>query len=144
MRSSTRACQLDPGKGGGLYVLALHWYSAAAGTGEYALRAFSAVFAIVSLILVYALARELFGAETALLAAALWAFNPLLLIVARWARMYSMFIALTLGSLLAMRKLQRRPTAIEDRDLWRSRRGCAVYASRCGPDSRGRGGDPRA
>jgi len=34
------------------------------------------------------------------------------LIVARWARMYSMFIALTLGSLLAMRKVQQRPSAL--------------------------------
>ena len=103
--------QLDPGKGGGLYALALHWYSAAFGIGEIALRAFSAAFAIVSVMLVYALAAELFGPETALLAAALWAFNPLLLIVARWARMYTMFIALTLGGLLAMRKLQKRPTS---------------------------------
>ncbi len=60
--------------------------------------------------LVFALAAELFGAETALIAAALWAFSPIALIAARWARMYSMFIALALGSLLAMRKLQRHPT----------------------------------
>jgi len=52
----------------------------------------------------------LFGVETALVAAALWAFNPMALIVARWARMYSMFIALTLGSLLAMLKVQQRPS----------------------------------
>jgi len=103
---------LDPGKGGGLYVFALHWYSGIVGTSEAALRAFSAAFALASMMLVFALAAELFGAETALLAAALWAFNPIALIVARWARMYSMFIALTIGSLLAMRKLQQRPTAL--------------------------------
>ena len=104
--------QLDPGKGGGLYVAALHWYSAICGTGEVALRAFSAAFALASVILVFALGDELFGPETALIAAVLWAFNPVLLIVARWARMYSMFIALTLGSLLAMRKLERHPNAL--------------------------------
>ena len=104
--------QLDPGKGGGLYVFALHWYCGLFGTGEAALRAFSAAFALASVMLVFALAAELFGAETALIAAALWAFNPIALIVARWARMYSMFIALTLGSLLAMRKVQRHPTAV--------------------------------
>jgi hypothetical protein len=104
--------KLDPGKGGGLYVLALHWYCAVFGTGEVALRAFSAAFALASVMLVYALAGELFGAETALIAAALWAFNPMASIVARWARMYSMFIALTLGGLLAMRKLQRCATVI--------------------------------
>lgn len=62
--------------------------------------------------LVYALADDLFGTDTALIAATLWAFNPLALIVARWARMYSMFIALTLGSLLAMRKVEQRPNAL--------------------------------
>ena len=78
-------------------------------TGEAALRAFSAAFGLAAVMLVYALADDLFGAETALIAAILWAFNPLALIVARWARMYSMFIALTLGSLLAMRKVEQRP-----------------------------------
>jgi 4-amino-4-deoxy-L-arabinose transferase-like glycosyltransferase len=104
--------RLDPGKGGGLYVFALHWYCGRFGTGEAALRAFSAAFALAAVILVYALAADLFGAETALIAAMLWAFNPLALIVARWARMYSVFIALTLGSLLAMRKLQQHPNAL--------------------------------
>jgi hypothetical protein len=104
--------KLDPGKGGGLYVFALHWYCGVFGTGEAALRAFSAVFALVCVILVYALTANLFGVETALLATILWAFNPIALIVARWARMYSMFIALTLGSLLAMRKVQQHPNAL--------------------------------
>jgi len=104
--------QLDPGKGGSLYFFALHWYCELFGTGEAALRAFSAVFAFADVMLVFALAAELFGAETALIAATLWAFNPIALIVARWARMYSMIIALTLGSLLAMRKVQQRPNAL--------------------------------
>ena len=103
---------LDPGKGGSLYFFALHWYCELFGTGETALRAFSAVFAFADVMLVFALAAELFGAETALIAATLWAFNPIALIVARWARMYSMIIALTLGSLLAMRKVQQRPNAL--------------------------------
>ncbi len=104
--------QLDPGKGGGLYAFALHWYCGLFGTGEAVLRAFSGAFALASVVLVFALAAELFGPETALIAATLWAFNPIALIVARWARMYSMFIALTIGSLLAMRKLQQHPTPL--------------------------------
>jgi len=102
--------QLDPGKGGGLYVFILHWYCGVFGTGEAALRALSAAFALASVILVYALAADLFDGDTALIAASLWAFNPIALIVARWARMYSMFIALALASLLAMRKLERGAT----------------------------------
>ncbi len=101
---------LDPGKGGGLYVVALHFYAALFGTGEVAMRAFSGIFALASVMLVFALACELFGPETALIAATLYAFNPMALIVARWARMYSMFIALALGSLLAMRKVEQRST----------------------------------
>ena len=106
--------QLDPGKGGALYVILLHWYCAVFGTGEAALRAFSAAFALLSVMLVYMLAGDLFddlfGPDTALCAAALWACNPIALIVARWARMYSLFIALALAGLLAMRKLRRRPS----------------------------------
>ena len=104
--------QLDPGKGGSLYFFALHWYCEWFGTGEIALRAFSAGFALGDVMLVFALAAELFGVETALIAATLWAFNPIALIAARWARMYSMIIALTLGSLLAMRKVEQRPSAL--------------------------------
>jgi hypothetical protein len=104
--------QLDPGKGGGLYVFILHWYCGLFGTGEAALRAFSASFALASVVLVYALAVDLFGAEIARSATILWAFNPIALIVARWARMYSMFIALTLGSLLAMRKMEQHPSSL--------------------------------
>ena len=102
---------LDPGKGGGLFVFVLRWYSTIFGTGEAALRSCSAAFAVASLILVFALASEPFGAETALIAAALWALNPIALIVAPWPRMYSMFIALSRGSLLAMRKVEQRPTS---------------------------------
>src|ERR1700735_2428389 len=58
--------QLDPGKGAGLYVFLLHWYCEVFGTGEAALRAFSATFALASVMLVYALAADLFDAEVAL------------------------------------------------------------------------------
>jgi hypothetical protein len=54
----TASLNLDPGKGGGLYALALHWYCGLFGTGEVALRAFSAAFALASVMLVYALAGE--------------------------------------------------------------------------------------
>jgi len=50
--------QLDPGKGGGMYAFALHWYCSFVGTGEAALRAFSATFALVSLLLMYTLADD--------------------------------------------------------------------------------------
>lgn len=103
------AMQFDPGKPV-LYHLLLHWFCGWFGISETALRGFSLIFGLVSLGLVFAYARELFGPQVALAAAAMWAFNPLALILARWARMYSMFVAFTLAHLLAMAKLRRRTT----------------------------------
>ena len=107
-------------------------------------RVLGGIRASPSVMLVFALAAELFGAETALIAAALWAFNPMALIVARWARMYSMFIALTLGSLLAMRKVQQRPNALRVATFGVVRRGDALHASGRRADARRRGGAARA
>src|SRR5208337_1354139 len=100
----------DPGKPG-LYALALHWYCGVFGSGEVALRSFSAAFALGDVLLVFALTDQLFGPETALAASAIWAFNPITLLLARWARMYTMFVALALADLLALRAVEERPSA---------------------------------
>jgi 4-amino-4-deoxy-L-arabinose transferase-like glycosyltransferase len=104
------AMQLDPGKPV-LYHLLLHWFGQWFGTSEAALRAFSLIFGLASVVLVFAYGRELFGTQVGLAAAAMWAFSPLALVLARWARMYSLFVALALAHLLAMAKLRRQPTA---------------------------------
>jgi len=101
--------QFDPGKPV-LYHLLLHWFCGWFGTSETALRAFSLIFGLASVALVFAYCRELFGPQVAVAAAAMWAFNPLALILARWARMYSMFVAFSLAHLLAMAKLRHRAT----------------------------------
>jgi len=103
------AMQFDPGKPV-LYHLLLHWFCGWFGTSETALRAFSLIFGLASVALVFAYCRELFGPQVAVAAAAMWAFNPLALILARWARMYSMFVAFSLAHLLAMAKLRHRAT----------------------------------
>jgi len=108
---AAKALSLDPGKPV-LYHLLLHWFASWFGAGEMSLRAFSVIFGLASVVLVYALALELFGPEVALAAMALWAFSPTAVLFARWARMYSMFIAFTLGHLLAMARLHRRATAL--------------------------------
>lgn len=107
---AANALTMDPGKPV-LYHLALHWFAGWFGPGEASLRAMSVMFGLAADVLVYALGLELFGPEVALAAMALWAFSPLAVFFARWARMYSMFIALTLGHLLAMARLRRRHTA---------------------------------
>jgi hypothetical protein len=101
------ALNLDPGKPF-LYQLVLHWFSRCFGPEETSLRAFSVMFGLASVLLVYLLGFELFGPEVALASMVLWAFNPAAIVFARWARMYSMFVALALGHLLFMAKLRRR------------------------------------
>ncbi len=102
------ALEFDPGKPV-LYHLLLHWFCRLFGTSELALRAFSLIFGLISLFLVFAYGRELFGYQVGFAAAATWAFNPLALLLARWARMYSMFVAVTLGHVWAMARLRKRP-----------------------------------
>jgi len=97
---------LDPGKPP-LYHLLLHWFTAWFGGGEGVLRAFSVGFGIASVWLAYALGSELFGVEVGIGAALLWAFDPLAVVEARWARMYSMFVALAMLHLCAMRRKGR-------------------------------------
>ena len=103
------AMRLDPGKPV-LYHLTLHYFSACFGGGEASLRAMSVIFGLTSVVLVYLLAEELFGPAVGLAAALLWAFNPLAVLFAHWARMYSMFIAVALAHLLFMAKLRRNPS----------------------------------
>jgi 4-amino-4-deoxy-L-arabinose transferase-like glycosyltransferase len=99
------ALALDPGKPV-LYHLLLHWFGALFGLSEAALRVPSVIFGVVSAYLVFALGERWFGVEVGMAAAALWTFNPVAAVIARWARMYSMFVAATLAHLLAMARVR--------------------------------------
>ncbi|HKD66748.1 MAG TPA: glycosyltransferase family 39 protein [Candidatus Binataceae bacterium] len=100
------ALSLDPGKPV-LYHLLLHGFCRVVGQSEAALRSVSIAFGVAAVYFVFALGQELFGFEVGFCAAVLWAFNPLAGVLARWARMYSMLIALALGHVLAMEKVRR-------------------------------------
>jgi 4-amino-4-deoxy-L-arabinose transferase-like glycosyltransferase len=100
------ALTLDPGKPV-LYHLLLHWFCQWSGLSETGLRSLSVVFGTASVWLVFTLGEELFGYQVGLAAAILWAFNPVAAVLARWARMYSMLIALALGHLLGLAKVRR-------------------------------------
>jgi 4-amino-4-deoxy-L-arabinose transferase-like glycosyltransferase len=100
------ALALDPGKPV-LYHVILHWFCGWFGLGETALRFPSVVFGVLSSYLVLALGADLFGFEAGFTAAVLWTFNPLAAVLARWARMYSLLVAATLGHLLALEKVRR-------------------------------------
>ncbi len=105
------ALRFDPGKPP-LYHLLLHWFCAPFGRSGFSLRSFSAIWGIADLLMLFVLGGELFGAETALVAALMWAFNPFAVALARWARMYTVLIALALGHLALLWRLRERPTAI--------------------------------
>src|ERR1700691_3450658 len=91
----------DPGKQVFYYVV-LHYYSRIFGLSETSLRSMSMVFSLVTLALVFALGREMFDDNTALAAAAIWAFNPLAVAFAHTARMYPMLMAIALAQLLTL------------------------------------------
>jgi hypothetical protein len=101
----------DPGKQVFYYVV-LHYYTRSFfGLGEISLRSLSVIFSLTTLVLVYALGCEMFDDNTALAAAAIWAFNPLAVVFAHTARMYPMFITIALAQLLILWRIRKRPSA---------------------------------
>ncbi len=100
----------DPGKVIGYYI-ALHLWATIFGTGELALRSFSAACSLAGLALLFMLGREMFDAETAAAASAMWAFTPYAVAFSQRARMYPMVIALALAHLLMLWRTRARPSA---------------------------------
>ena len=99
----------DPGKQVFYYVV-LHFFTRIFGLSEIALRSVSVIFAVASVAIVFALGREMFDDETALAAAAIWAFNPLAVVFAHLARMYPMFITIALAHLWTLWRVRERPS----------------------------------
>jgi 4-amino-4-deoxy-L-arabinose transferase-like glycosyltransferase len=99
----------DPGKQVFYYVI-LHYYTRIFGLSEISLRSLSVIFSLTTLVLVFAIGCEMFDDNTALAAAAMWAFNPLAVVFAHSARMYSMLIAIALVQLLTLWRVRRRPS----------------------------------
>jgi 4-amino-4-deoxy-L-arabinose transferase-like glycosyltransferase len=99
----------DPGKQVFYYVI-LHYYTRIFGLSEISLRSLSVVFSLTTLVLVFAIGCEMFDDNTALAAAAMWAFNPLAVVFSHTARMYSMLIAIALAQLLTLWRVRKRPS----------------------------------
>jgi len=93
------------------YYGALHYYTRIFGLSEVSLRSMSVVLSLATLVLVFALGCEMFDDNTALAAAAMWAFNPLAVVFAHTARMYPMILTLALAQLLMFWRMRRRPSA---------------------------------
>jgi uncharacterized membrane protein len=91
-----------------LYPLLLRLWAAALGDSVAALRALSALCSVLALPLAWWLGRELFNSSRAgWLAAGLMAASPLHVLYAQEARSYSLFVATTLASSLALLRALR-------------------------------------
>jgi hypothetical protein len=111
----------DPGKQV-FYYAALHYYTQIFGLSEISLRSMSVIFSLVTLALVFALGCEMFDRGTALAAAAMWAFNPLAVVLAHTARMYPMLMAIALAHLLTLLRVRSRPSI-------RGAAGCGILGA---------------
>ncbi|MGO9450848.1 MAG: glycosyltransferase family 39 protein [Candidatus Binataceae bacterium] len=103
------ALAYDPGKPP-LYQVLLHWFVGRFGAGEVSARTFSVFASIVSVFALYKLAERTFDSRVALLGASLWAFSPLAVMMAQWARMYSLLSALSVLVMLTLWRARRLPT----------------------------------
>lgn len=91
------------------YIVAWLW-AKVFGTGEVALRSLSALLGTAAIPVAYALGRRIAGRRAGLMAAALCAFNPLLVWYSQEARSYSLLVLLTGLTLLAMLNVVERPS----------------------------------
>src|SRR5690348_12826983 len=90
------------------------------GTNEVGLRSLSALFGTATIVVAFMLGREVAGRRAGLIAAALCAFNPLLVWYSQEARSYALMVLLTALSLLALLR------AIDDPTPWRLARWALV------------------
>jgi uncharacterized membrane protein len=102
-----QALRFDPGKPP-LYQILLHWFVGLFGCSETSLRAFSAICALATLILLYSLGVSMLGPRAALAAVVICALNPFAFILGQWARMYSMFICTVVASMLTFWRVRQQ------------------------------------
>src|SRR6202043_3015302 len=74
------------------------------------LRMLSAISAVATLVILFPLARAMFNGSIAASACVLWAFNPVIMILSRRARMYPMFAAIALTHFMLLWQVRRKPT----------------------------------
>jgi len=90
---------VQPGQNGPLYFLSLHFWLAAAGNSEFALRFFSLFFGLLTVPLLYALGRRLLGTTAGLVAALLLAVSPYHVWYSQEGKMYALVAFLAVLSL---------------------------------------------
>lgn len=99
---------LDPGKQVFYYIL-LHYFTGVFGFSETSVRMLSAISAVATLAILFSLGRSMFTDPVAASACVLWAFNPVIMILSRRARMYPMFAVIALTHFMLLWQVRRRP-----------------------------------
>jgi hypothetical protein len=112
---------LDPGKQVFYYIL-LHYVAGIFGLSEAALRMLSAISAVVTLAILFVLARSMFTDSIAASACVLWAFNPVIMLLSRRARMYPMFAAIALTHFTLLWQVRRKPA-------WPRTIACGIFGA---------------
>lgn len=115
-----------------LYYVLLNLHAHILGDSERSLRLFSAFCGLLVVALGYRLAGQLFGRRTAIFAAAVIAFNPLMLWAAQEARMYTLLALLVLMCAAGFHTVVRRGTRYGWWLIWVGELGL-LYAHNSGP-----------
>jgi len=97
-----------PEHNGPLFYLLLFWWRHLVGDSDFAVRYLSVLFSILTLPLVYRLARTLLNRRAAALALGLTAFSPFMLWFAQEAKMYALHMAVATASTLMLLEAFRR------------------------------------
>lgn len=93
-----------------LYWLVLKSWTAPSGTSEFSMHLLSVIFAVVATSVIWQVTRRMIGRRDALLATALFAWTPFLLLYGRMVRSYSLFALLVVISVLCWRQFEKKPS----------------------------------
>ncbi|MCK4589139.1 MAG: glycosyltransferase family 39 protein [Nanoarchaeota archaeon] len=83
-----------------LYFIILHFWTRIFGTSEFSLRFPSAIFGMVSILLIFLIGKEIFNKKTGLISALIMSVSTIQILYSQDARAYSLFVMLTLISFL--------------------------------------------
>ena len=101
------------------YFILLSFWTNHLGVSEFSLRFLSAIFDLLSIILIYFLGKELFGSKVGVFSSLLYATTMLNIVYAQEARPYSLFGCLALLSTLIFVLLyQRNYSTIKEKNSW--------------------------
>ena len=106
--SETLRTIVRPEHNGPLFYFLLFWWRRLSGDSDFAVRYMSVLFSVLTLPLLYQLARRLLTEQTATLAMALAAFSPFALWFAQETRMYSLHMWAATASTLALLEAFRK------------------------------------